>query len=87
MEQRMDATWGRGKYRTEVWEDDVNPVDFWWKAYEPSREEWEALAAGYDFNDGKKWLEVTHLCHVESLSSISDVSVPYFAHCRTLRFC
>jgi hypothetical protein len=57
----MDATWGRGKYRTEVWEDDVNPVDFWWKAYEPSQEELEAMDAGFDFNDGKKWLEVCSL--------------------------
>lgn len=54
----MDATWGRGKYRTEVWEDDVNPVDFWWEAYEPSVEEAQAAAAGYDFGDPKGWLEV-----------------------------
>jgi hypothetical protein len=47
-----------------VWEGDVNPVDFWWKAYEPSEEEWEAMAAGYDFDDGKKWLEVRTFANV-----------------------
>eukprot|EP00600_Ochromonadales_sp_CCMP1393_P004728 CAMPEP_0174960084 /NCGR_PEP_ID=MMETSP0004_2-20121128/3520_1 /TAXON_ID=420556 /ORGANISM="Ochromonas sp., Strain CCMP1393" /LENGTH=149 /DNA_ID=CAMNT_0016208443 /DNA_START=204 /DNA_END=653 /DNA_ORIENTATION=- len=57
LEQRMDATWGRAKFRTEVWEDDVNPLDEWWTAYAPSEEEIEAAAAGYDFKDPKGWFE------------------------------
>jgi hypothetical protein len=56
--QSMDATWGRGKFRTEVWEDDVNPVNEWWTVFAPSTEEVEAAAAGYDFTNSKKWFEV-----------------------------
>jgi hypothetical protein len=58
LEQCMDANWGRGRYRTEIWEGNVNPVDFWWEAYEPSAEEVEAADAGYDFSDPRKWHEV-----------------------------
>lgn len=58
LDQRMDASWGRGKFRTEVWEDDVNPVNDWWKAYAPTEEEIEAAAAGYDFQNPKEWFEV-----------------------------
>lgn len=61
LEQRMDATWGRGKFRTEVWEDDVNPVNFWWDAYAPSEETLEAIELGFDFMDPKGWLEVLFL--------------------------
>jgi len=59
LEQRMDATWGRGKYRTEVWDDDMNPVSDWWTAYAPSEEQIEAAAAGYDFKDSASWLKVS----------------------------
>jgi hypothetical protein len=54
----MDAAWGRGKYRTEVWEDDVNPVNDWWAVYAPSEEEIEAAEKGYDFSNPKDWFEV-----------------------------
>lgn len=46
--ERMDAGWGRGKYRSEVWDDDVNPLDQWWYKYSPSQEEMEAANAGYN---------------------------------------
>ena len=55
LEQRMDATWGRGKFRTEVWEGNVNPMNAWWDAYSFSEEEQEALAAGYDMSDPAAW--------------------------------
>jgi len=58
LEQRMDATWGRGKYRTEVWVDDMNPVSDWWTSYAPSDEQIEAAAAGYDFKDSTSLLKV-----------------------------
>jgi len=58
IDQRMDAAWGRAKYRTEVWDDDVNPMNDWWLAYSPSQEEVEAAAAGFDFKNAKEWLEV-----------------------------
>ena len=51
LDQRMDATWGRGKFRTEVWEGDFNPVNNWWEMFHPSDEEIEAADAGYNFKD------------------------------------
>lgn len=51
LEQRMDATWGRGRYREEVWVDKGNPSNDWWLAYTPSEEEAEAAAKGYNFTD------------------------------------
>jgi hypothetical protein len=54
----MDAAWGRGKFRTEVWEDDVNPVNDWWLAYAPSEEEIDAASKGYDFSNPKAYFEV-----------------------------
>jgi hypothetical protein len=55
--QVMDATWGRGKFRTEVWNMDINPVNRWWQKYEPSFEEIDALEAGYDFENPEAWLK------------------------------
>jgi hypothetical protein len=54
----MDATWGRGKFRTEVWEDNSNPVNDWWIPYLASEEEVEASEAGYDFKNPQAWFEV-----------------------------
>ncbi len=51
----MDATWGRGKYRNEVWDGDVNPVNDWWEIYAPSDEEIEAADMGYNFADPKAY--------------------------------
>lgn len=59
LEQSMDATWGRGKFRTEVWAGDVNPMNDWWMAYAPSPEEVEAAAKGFNFRDPKAWFEVS----------------------------
>eukprot|EP01041_Mallomonas_annulata_P010598 gene10598-22130_t len=56
-EQKMDAAWGRGKFRTEVWDDDVNPSNDWWKFYVPSKEEREAVRQGFDFANPKEWFE------------------------------
>jgi len=46
-----------GKYRTEVWNDDVNPINDWWEAYSQSEEEIEAMAAGYDFNNPEEYFK------------------------------
>lgn len=54
----MDASWGRGKFREEVWNDKANPSNDWWEAYAPSEEEIEAAEAGYDFSNPKDWFEV-----------------------------
>ena len=56
--EKMDAAWGRGKYRSEVWLDDVNPKNSWHLNYAPSKEEREASQQGYDFQDPKSWFEV-----------------------------
>jgi hypothetical protein len=62
LEQSMDASWGRGKFRTEVWAGDVNPMNDWWMAYAPSKEEVAASAKGFNFKDPKAWFEVMQLC-------------------------
>eukprot|EP01035_Chromulina_nebulosa_P020951 gene20951-27154_t len=53
----MDAAWGRGKFRSEVWDDDVNPLNDWWEAYAPSQEEIDAAQNGYDFANPQAWFE------------------------------
>ncbi len=58
LEQKMDASWGRGKYRAEVWEDCANPINDWWLAYTPSPEEVEAAAQGFWFSDVEGWCKV-----------------------------
>lgn len=54
-DQKMDAAWGRGKFRTEIWEDNVNPLNDWYNAYTPSDEEIQAAHAGFDFSDPEGW--------------------------------
>ena len=55
LEQSMDAAWGRGKFRTEVWDDDVNPMNNWWEIYAPSQEEMDATAKDFDFSNVEEW--------------------------------
>ena len=55
LDQKMDAAWGRGKYRTEIWDDNVNPLNDWYNAYTFSQEEIDAIRAGFDFNDAEGW--------------------------------
>jgi predicted RNase H-like HicB family nuclease len=57
IKQKMDAAWGRGKYRSEIWNDQVNPLNDWWMAFTPSDEEVEAAKWGFDFADPKGWCE------------------------------
>ena len=57
LDQRMDATWGRGKFRTEVWEGETNPVNNWWEIFQPSDEEIEAANAGYNFVDPEAYFK------------------------------
>ena len=51
----MDAAWGRGKYRTEIWDDNVNPMNDWYNAYSFSQDEIDAILAGFDFKDPEGW--------------------------------
>lgn len=67
IDQRMDATWGKAKFRTEVWEDDVNPMNEWWLAYAPSEEEVAAAEKGFDFKNPAKWFEVRIICAYSNL--------------------
>lgn len=57
LDQSMDAAWGRGKYRREIWEDDVNPITDWTVSFEPSEEEIDALFGPkpFWFNDVEGW--------------------------------
>ena len=57
----MDASWGRGIYRTEVWDGDVNPMNDWWVAYAPSADEVSAAGKGFNFKDPKAWFEVKRI--------------------------
>jgi hypothetical protein len=45
-------------FRSEIWEDKVNPLNNWWEAYAPSEEEVEAASKGFDFTNTKSWCEV-----------------------------
>ena len=56
LDQSMDAAWGRGKYRREIWEDDVNPITDWTVSFEPSEEEIDALFGPKPF-----WFNGKHL--------------------------
>ena len=56
--ERMEATWGRGKFREEIWNDIVNPVNDWWLKYAPSEEEIEAIELGYEISNPQKYFEV-----------------------------
>jgi hypothetical protein len=67
LNQRMDASWGRGKFRTEVWDDNVNPMNDWWTAYAPSDEQIEACAQGYDFKNPQAWFEVRSAFEYDSM--------------------
>lgn len=55
---KMDATWGRGKFRAEVWSGEDNPEDDWTDKYSPSEEELEAMLYGFDFTNARQQLEV-----------------------------
>lgn len=55
---KMDASWGRGKFREEIWEDEINPANDWWNNFAPSEEEIEAATLGYDFQNPKAYFEV-----------------------------
>lgn len=67
LDQRMDAAWGRGKYRDEVWNDNVNPLNNWWTAYAPSEEQEEAAAQGYDFTNPQAYFEEKNIDYEKAL--------------------
>ena len=69
LDQSMDAAWGRGKMRTEVWEDDVNPMDNWWEIYSPSQEEMDAVEDGFDFSNVENWCEEKGIDYDEYMTS------------------
>lgn len=59
LQLKMDATWGRGKYRDEIWDDNINPSNDWWISFAPSEEEIEAASLGYDFANPKEYFAVS----------------------------
>ena len=69
LDQSMDAAWGRGKMRTEVWEDDVNPMDNWWEIYSPSEEEVDAAEDGFDFSNVENWCKEKGIDYDEYMNS------------------
>lgn len=73
LDQRMDATWGRGKFRAEIWEDFVNPLNDWWEAYAPSEEEAQAFEQAYDFAEPEKWFSEKVSC-----STLTDLLLCLF---------
>lgn len=72
LDQSMDAAWGRGKMRTEVWEDDVNPMDNWWEIYSPSEEEMDAVAGGFDFSNVEDWCKEKGIDYDEYMESYKE---------------
>ena len=87
LSQRMDASWGRGKYRSEVWEDKVNPLNSWWTAYAPSDEQTEAAAQGYDFKNPQAWFEVTlQFLFLSQMSRFNHMRTPHLGKEYRLRY-
>lgn len=74
-DQKMDAAWGRGKYRTEIWNDNVNPMNDWWTAYAPSEEEIAASQAGFDFSDAEGWCKEKGLDYEKSYAAAKDITL------------
>lgn len=68
----MDATWGRGKYRSEVWEDDVNPKTNWWEVYTQSDEETEAFHSGYDFSNPEEYFKSKGIDYKKALEEYEN---------------
>jgi hypothetical protein len=74
-EQKMDAAWGRGKFRSEIWEDKVNPKNDWWTAYLPSQEEIQASKAGFDFKDPESWCKENNIDYEKAKAAGKEVSM------------
>lgn len=72
--QKMDATWGKAKFRTEIWNDDVNPVNDWWKNYAPSQEEIQAAKEGFDFKDVKGWCESKGIDYEKAVAETAELT-------------
>lgn len=83
--QKMDATWGKAKYRTEIWNDDVNPVNDWWKNYAPSSEEIEAAKGGFDFKNVKGWCESKGLDYDKAIAETAELTKEAFSEYRKAR--
>ena len=93
LDQSMDAAWGRGKYRREIWEDDVNPITDWTVSFEPSEEEIDALFGPKPFwFNGKSSIfalrsdfSFFHPCHATKLTLfLLSFPVCLFRRCRGL---
>lgn len=79
LDQKMDAAWGRGKFRTEVWDDDVNPITDWWSNYAPSEDEIQAAKAGFDFKNPQGWCEANGLNYEDVVKSSEIEFAPVLA--------
>lgn len=72
LDQRMDAAWGRGKFRDEVWNDNTNPLNNWWTAFAPSEEQIEAAAQGYDFKNPQSYFEEKNIDYEKALAKYEE---------------
>lgn len=83
LDQKMDAAWGRGKFRDEVWNDNVNPLNNWWTAFAPSEEQTDAAAQGYDFKNPQAYFEEKNIDYEKALEKYEkDKSEAYAAYKR-----
>jgi hypothetical protein len=80
----MDAAWGRGKYRTEIWNDNVNPMNDWWTAYAPSQEEIDASIAGFDFSDAEGWCKERGFDYEAAYKTAQDIVLKQLQEVRVL---
>jgi hypothetical protein len=71
--QFMDAAWGRGKFRTEVWEDDVNPMNLWWEVYGPSDEEKDAANGNFGFGNAKEWCKEKGIDYEQAMEKYNNL--------------
>jgi hypothetical protein len=83
LDQKMDAAWGRGKYRTEIWEDNVNPLNDWYLAYAPSQEEIDASMGGFDFKDPESWCKENGIDYEKAKEDLKKATLNKLAevHC------
>jgi len=74
LNERMDATWGRGKFRAEVWSGQDNPEDDWTSKYAPSEEEIEAMLYGFDFTNPRQYFKEAGINYDEAMAETKRVA-------------
>lgn len=70
-----------GKYRSEVWDNRLNPVNNWWECYTQSIEEMEAMHAGYDFENPEEYFKEKGIDYAQALEQFKvDTNASYEAY-------